>query len=96
LYDFHREQCWDRWLSTCTNGIRQDKELVLGMLRNIAKAETENDFEKQMHVIKESEIWLSKGATRLRSWLTKTWFSNYKVSGILKRNNCLSIFLLGL
>lgn len=43
LCDFHREQAWERWCSRRENNI--DKPQVLALLRKIACALTEEDYE---------------------------------------------------
>ena len=39
LCDFHWEQVWLRWLSSVSDGMRDNKELVLPTLRKIASSE---------------------------------------------------------
>ena len=80
LCDIHCEQSWERWLSCGSNGVREKKDLILPILRNIAKAESVEDYQKQLGIFKSSEIWKSSESTRLRYWMLKTWLPNYKVS----------------
>lgn len=46
LCDFHREQAWDRWLNASHNGVQLYKSQILSLLRNIATASTEMEFEE--------------------------------------------------
>lgn len=57
LSDFHREQAWERWLSTTSNGMRSVKELVLLRLRRIANAETLLEFDKSVKNLQASDLW---------------------------------------
>ncbi|XP_066925961.1 uncharacterized protein, partial [Clytia hemisphaerica] len=75
---FHREQAWERWLKTEKNGMRDVKEFILDMLRAIAKSETENETKTTINFLKESEIWKSEKATKMREWLTKKWLPEFK------------------
>ena len=79
LCDFHREQAWDRWLSSTTNGLRPQKEQVLDHLRCIAKAETVPEVDQRIMELKKSEIWMSLQGERLRSWMERTWLPSRKV-----------------
>lgn len=84
LCDFHREQSWDRWLKKGKNGMNEKyvegttkREVVLELLRPIAKSMTEEEMKKRMDVLKCSQVW--KESAKLQAWLNDTWFSCCKV-----------------
>ena len=86
LCDFHREQAWDRWLKKGKNGMNESgeektkREIVLEMMRSIARAETEEDMKTRIEILKSSQIWSEPGSSKFRTWITETWFSCLKVS----------------
>ncbi|XP_062568783.1 uncharacterized protein LOC134230930, partial [Saccostrea cucullata] len=45
LCDFHREQAWERWLKATHNGIGDDKDEILSLLRSVARSKTNEEFE---------------------------------------------------
>jgi hypothetical protein len=55
-----------------------EKGAVLAMLRAIAKAQTENDYEKALNVLKKSKEWIAH--KNLQNWITNTWLNNSKVT----------------
>ena len=46
LCDFHREQAWDCWLNASHNGVQLYKSQIVSLLKNIATASTEMEFEE--------------------------------------------------
>ena len=80
LCDFHREQAWLRWLSSVSNGMRDNKELVLPMLRKIASSESKEDYLKNVGELKSSDLWNNEKAKPFRDWIEKTWLSAYTAS----------------
>ena len=79
LCDFHREQAWERWLSTTSNGMRSIKELVLPRLRRIANAFSLEEFEKAVGDLKNSDVWKAEHCGKFRQWMSKTWLPAHKV-----------------
>ena len=79
LCNFHREQAWERWLSTVANGMRMHKAMVLVFLRRIAESQTEINFENNIKNFMESEIWQHEQSKKLRDWFSKTWLPCRKV-----------------
>ena len=58
ICDFHREQCWERWLRKADNGLNDKREEVLCLLRNVAKSPTEAAFHDNLKSLKTSDVWL--------------------------------------
>ena len=56
------------------------REIVLEMMRSIARAETEEDMKTRIEILKSSQIWSEPGSSKFRTWITETWFSCLKVS----------------
>ena len=79
LCNFHREQAWERWLSTVTNGMRMHETMVLVFLRRIAESQTEISFENNIKDFIESEIWQCEHSKKLRDLFSKTWLPCHKV-----------------
>ena len=78
ICDFHREQAWERWLSKSSNGRTHLKAKTLTALRRIARATTEEHFQEELHMLKEtSKLWSQHV---FRKWFEKVWLSQYKVS----------------
>lgn len=51
LCDFHREQSWDRWLSATHNGMNTKKSDVLLLLRPLAQALSDDDFNEALNLL---------------------------------------------
>ena len=47
------------------------------MLRKIAKARTEDEYENALNDLKTSKVW--KTHEKLRNWITGTWLKESKV-----------------
>ena len=77
ICDFHREQCWDRWLRKSENGLTASREEVLTLLRSVAKSSTKESLEKNLSSLKDNELWQAN--PKLRNWFEKTWLTESKV-----------------
>jgi len=77
ICDFHREQCWERWLRKTENGLTGSREEVLKLLRTVAKSATEDSYQENLSALQESELWLAN--PKLRNWFEKTWLVEAKV-----------------
>ena len=66
LCDFHREQAWERWVSKADNEVAHCREELLSKLRNIAQAETEDEYQERVNVLKKSAVW--KENKKLQKW----------------------------
>lgn len=83
LCDFHREQCWERWVKDRKHGLSQtDAEVLLSLLRNCAHAEPEmsnegtafdHNYQQQVEILKQSYIWEKN--QQVREWLKTKWLS---------------------
>ena len=74
LCDFHREQAWERWTSKKDNGVSQNKETLLGLMRQIARSRTHESFERSLQSLRETPFW--KANTNLRRWFENTWLKH--------------------
>lgn len=83
LCDFHREQAWERWLGTTSNGVRADREGILSYLRSIADSETDEAYEKAVHSLRKSPIYNQQQSQRFRNWIENTWLPSHKVLRLL-------------
>ena len=61
LRDFHREQAWDRWLSTTSNGMRSLKDVALGFLQRIANSETVEDYNLRVEELRGRFVRQNQG-----------------------------------
>lgn len=77
ICDFHREQCWERWLRKADNGLTEHREEVLQLLRSISKSSTEDSYHDNVATLKTSKVWQSR--PQLRNWFEKTWMPEAKV-----------------
>ena len=66
-----------RWLSKTANGLSGNKESVLAMLRQIAKARTEGEYENALNNLKRSKVWTKH--EKLPNWITGTWLKESKL-----------------
>ena len=81
LCDFHREQCWERWVKDRKHGLSQtDAEVLLSLLRNCAHAEPDtssdgtafdHSYQQQVGILKQSYIWEKN--QQVREWLKTKW-----------------------
>lgn len=85
LCDFHREQCWERWVKDRKHGLsQQDGECLLMLLRKCAHAQPDNNipfghnYRKQVNILKESHVWIKH--VQVRDWLQAKWLSIPEVS----------------
>ena len=64
--------------------MRSSKEILLVDLRRIASADTVEEFEKEVKILKEREVWKLEQSKRFRSWMEKTWLPERKAKIILE------------
>jgi len=76
--DFHREQCWLRWLSLSKHGVTSDRDQLLKLMRDIARSTTPDEFSARVKLLKESRMWASNAS--LRQWFDRTWLQQHTVS----------------
>ena len=84
LCDYHREQAWERWLTTTANGMRSIKSFVLPRLRRIANAQSVKQYEQTVSDLKESDEWKADTSEKFRNYVSKTQLLVYRVSDALK------------
>ena len=58
--------------------MRSSKEILLVHLRRIASADTVEEFEKEVKILKEGEIWKPEQSKKFRSWMEKIWLPEHK------------------
>jgi len=75
--DFHREQCWLRWLSLSKHGVTSDRDQLLKLMRDIARSTTADEFSANVKLLRDSPMWAKNAA--LRQWFEKTWLQQYRV-----------------
>ena len=94
LCDFHREQCWERWVRDTKHGLtKEEGQQLLGYLRECAVAEPgspedvplEFHYERAVKALKESAVW--KKHLSVRQWLNTMWLCISQVS------NCLWLYV---
>lgn len=80
ICDFHREQCWERWIKDHKHGLsKSEGSQLLDLLRSCAFAppvcssDQDSDFNYQIAVksLIESEVWLEND--QVQDWLNKYW-----------------------
>ena len=90
ICDFHREQCWERWVKDHKHGLSSTEgDQLLDLLRNCAHAQpvfssssssAQNvDFQYKAAVegLKASEVWLDHESVQI--WLNNYWLPIAKV-----------------
>ena len=74
LCDFHREQCWQRWVRDSKHGLNaQDGALLLSLIRKLAYAQDESTYHEAESQLKQSELW--KTRPKVQSWFEGKWLS---------------------
>ena len=91
ICDFHREQCWERWVKDRKHGLASSEaDTLLSFLRDIANSPSPTspdlsvDYHDQKHVdsLKSGNIW--KNNLQLREWIENKWLSCPQVSTLVK------------
>ena len=77
LCDFHREQAWERWTSKKDNGVAENCESILALMRQLARARTEDGYENALEKLKDMCEW--KNNKNFKKWLENTWLRHKKV-----------------
>ncbi|KAH8040158.1 hypothetical protein HPB51_009536 [Rhipicephalus microplus] len=71
ICDFHRLQAWQRWLRRKENNI-SDPDEALRLMKHVASASNQHDFDKAVEVLVDSEYWKNE---RFRSYFEEVWLS---------------------
>ncbi|KAK3745279.1 hypothetical protein QZH41_003744 [Actinostola sp. cb2023] len=72
ICDFHREQAWVRWIKRKDHNLSlEEQKQLLDMFRNIAYAQTRDDFETYVTQLKDSVVWSNQHVKR---YMETTWF----------------------
>ncbi|KAK3083109.1 hypothetical protein FSP39_014287 [Pinctada imbricata] len=74
ICDFHREQAWGRWLKASKHGLNKNKDDILPLLRRIARASSQTDFDQAISNLMENRFWEQQ--KDFRDWFTNTWLKN--------------------
>ena len=75
---------WERWLNTLSNGYRDVKDIVLGLVRKITDSQTKGEYEMILERLFCNNVWLDETNEKLRSWISNKWLPCYKVGFYLK------------
>ena len=87
LCDFHREQCWERWVKNSKHGLtKEDAQILLSLLRDCADAlpsttadiPFDQPYLSAVSLLKKSHVWRNNEA--VRHWLETMWLNIPKVS----------------
>ncbi|KAH8019709.1 hypothetical protein HPB51_021031 [Rhipicephalus microplus] len=71
ICDFHRLQAWQRWLRRKENNI-SDPDEALRLIKHVASASNQHDFDKAVEVLVDSEYWKNE---RFHSYFEEVWLS---------------------
>ena len=77
ICDFHREQAWERWCKSTKHGVAPFKDEILARLRQLARAESEVNFDKALDDLRASHV-LTQHKT-LQNWFEKQWLPEKEV-----------------
>ncbi|KAL3222078.1 hypothetical protein MRX96_028992 [Rhipicephalus microplus] len=92
ICDFHRLQTWQRWLRIKENNIA-DPDEALRLIKHVASASNQHDFDKAVEVLVDSEYWKNE---RFRSYFEEVrlsvkelWVMSYRLEFdvVLTTNN---------
>ena len=56
------------------------KQVILALIRRVAKAESEEEFDSAVQELKNNDIWKDPKNQKLRDRFTKTWLNQRKAS----------------
>ena len=79
LCDFHREQCWKRWVKDQTHDVSpEDGEKLLERLRACTHAppeglEVDHYYKSEEALLKDSDMY--KDNPHVKFWLINTWLN---------------------
>ena len=77
LCDFHREQAWECWTSKKDKGVADNRGNILALMRQLARARTEDLYENALRKLKDTCEW--KTNTKFKRWMENTWLRHKKV-----------------
>ena len=75
---FSSEQAWERWTKKAENNVGENRNKVLSLMRDVAKADTEKKFKKAMEHLTENNCW--KQNTKLQKYFRNVWPFEKEVS----------------
>ena len=88
ICDFHREQCWERWVKDHKHRLSETKGAeLLNLLRDCARASPSCSADQQpehifyyqaVSCLKDSQVWLQND--HVQNWLNNYWLSIPKVN----------------
>ena len=83
LCDFHREQCWERWVKDHNHNLTKDEaDTLLFLLRECANAPSPKPtesfpqnhyFKLAVEKLKQSSVWINN--RQVSQWVSNTWLS---------------------
>ena len=59
--------------------MRNVKEVVLSLMRNVAAAETEEEFQIALQALHENSLWKAESSAKFRNYFNNTWLPERKV-----------------
>ena len=71
--DFHRIQAWQRWLRTGKHNTAENSDECLELLKSVADADSEEEFEKKLQKLYSSHIWIENKL--LQTYITDHYLS---------------------
>ena len=86
ICDFHREQCWERWVKDHKHGLTNDEGAqLLDLLRECSSAppscstaqEVDCNYHSAVEQLRKSQVWLQH--QQVQTWLNNYWLPIAKV-----------------
>ena len=78
LTEEYMEEMWRKWIDRKDSGVAKDTEILICMLKAVARAQTQSDFEVALEAFVNSPRYLS--VVRLRRWFLAKWLPFSEVS----------------
>jgi hypothetical protein len=85
--DFHRERCWEHWITLADRDVRSARNEALIRLRRVALASTIHQFNAVKDELTTSQVW--QNSSSLQNWFETTWLNEPKACVFVL--NCLHI-----
>ena len=71
LTDEYMEETWRKWIDRKDSGVAKDTEVLICMLKAVARAKTQSDFEVALEAFVNCPRYLA--VVRLRRWFLAKW-----------------------
>lgn len=97
LCDFHRNQCWGRWLRATANGVSKHYELLMSIFKKLGESVTVQEYKRHQEYLRSQLVYIE--SKKLQDYY-KRWEKNkevilqYLCFGCINFNNMIALHVL--